>query len=123
MPSIVAQVRTLIADLPLVTVPVYGVRLPNDIALPVILVTKISVTRGLTHSGSTGIAEARIQVDIYGETMATTQTLADAVRAFLHGYVGGSIAQVSMELEQDFVDEPDDSFRVSLDFIVNFYEE
>jgi hypothetical protein len=65
----------------LVTDRVYQVVLPQETALPAVLITRISTTgRELTQDGTLGVAEAVMEIASYATTINEAQALSRACR-------------------------------------------
>lgn len=101
-------------------------------AFPALVLTQVSVDRAWTHSGPTGLDQARVQFDCYATDAATCRALAALVQAEMElgaqvppyspKTVGSTIFHVGM-LDAQRTFEPDDlgnnvrAFRESLDFL------
>lgn len=67
------------------TLRIYPKRLPLDPSLPAITYDLIDQERKQSHSGYSGLNQARIQVTIWGEGYDSTQAILDQVLTFI-GY-------------------------------------
>lgn len=99
---------------------------PQGLAPPRIVLWTISGGADYTLSGPSGLCDARVQVNCYGQSVAAAKGLAGQVRAALSGWRGGAIEAVFHENTTDLA--PDTStplrvFGVALDFLVHFQQE
>jgi len=108
----------------LVGARVYSGNGPQEATLPAVVITRISTTRELAHSGPSGLAEARLQVSCYARTYDQAKDLAAKVVACLDGYsgtVGGEkIQRAEVVNELDFYDADLDEHHVPVDVMVTF---
>lgn len=104
----------------------YPQRLPQNTALPAGTYQRISAVRPIQHDGATGLVACRIQISLYGERYGDIKTLADLVRARLHGYAGywpATWVQLATLLdEQDGYEEAIEIQRIIQDYQI-FYKE
>jgi len=61
---------------------------PDEAAPPVVLLTLDNDKRLLSHSGSLGLAEAALSVDVWAEGEETALALLAAAKEQLHGFAG-----------------------------------
>jgi len=127
-----AIVSRLLNDVPvaaLVAARVYAGRRPQGSDYPSVVVNRISGTPIYTDEGETGLAQARLQIDCWGESYAsakyTARAVKDALSAF-HGVVNGVTFQnVLLDAERDLSESGGNvseyPFRTGLDFVV-WYE-
>lgn len=112
----------------LVSSRVYPLRAPDGVAAPFIVYQRISGVRWRTLSGACGIAQPRIQIDVYAATYAGAKALASAVRVALDGYrgivAGVRIGGITLETDQDLLEDDIDPVlhRVTMDFMVTHDE-
>ncbi len=72
----------------------YPIEIPSDAAFPAWSYQVIDRDQLLAHSGSTGLFDCRIQIDIVAKGTASksdyqiTREIASAIRTFFDGYVG-----------------------------------
>jgi len=87
-------------------------RLPQGVTFPAILYQRITTTRNHAINATVGVTEAAIQVDCMADSYSEAKTLADEVRAVLHGYRGawGSLIarHVSLRTENDMYEQDGD---------------
>lgn len=71
----------------LVSTRVYNLRIPQGATFPLITIARVSTTRILSQdsSGSSGTANARVQIDAWASTHKVAKQITDAVRAYLNG--------------------------------------
>lgn len=85
---------------------IYPMRLPDAVVYPAVGYRKISGPRHDSHSGSSGLAEARFQFDVWAvDYLAAKQVAQQLVRAFdgyrgSLGQTGGVSARVVNELDE-----------------------
>lgn len=108
---------------------VYWGSRPQGGTLPDIIIRNISGAPIYTDDGESGLAEARLEIDCYGETFGNAKSVARAVIVSLSaffGQVGGVTFQyILLDSERDFRDAGINAdeylFRTNMDFIV-WYE-
>lgn len=80
-------------------------RLPQGVTFPAIRYQRITATRMQSLDANVGVTEVTMQVDCLAPTYSACKTLADEVRAILHGYQGtwGALKArlVTLESEND----------------------
>lgn len=97
---------------------------------PNIRYTKISGTEEYSHSGPTGLQQARYQFDVYALHPVAARQLADALRLALGGFVGTMEgAEGIVEIGAIFFEDEDASYVdelevhwVRMDFMIWFSE-
>jgi len=93
---------------------------PQGIALPGVVLTRVSGAEGMTMAGPDGLTVARVQIDCWARTYAGAVDLSRAVVAVLHGYRGGGFQGVfhlaTRDGREGGSNAADMPFRVSLDF-------
>lgn len=98
---------------------------PQGQPLPAVVLNTAADVQGVTMAAPEGHSEALVQVDSYGETYASSKSLARAVRSVLSGYSGGDILGVfevaSRDTREDGSTEPGRPYRVSADYTVRYY--
>lgn len=107
---------------------IYPLRAPDRVALPYLTYQRISGARWRSIDGPSGMAQPRIQVDVWADRYDVSKSVAGAVRNALDGWrgtvagvrVGGIALEGDQDLFEDEVDPP--LYRVSLDFIVTHNE-
>jgi hypothetical protein len=97
---------------------------PQGQPFPAVVLNTISQTEGYTLQGPNGIAQARVQVDCYGDSYGAAKQLSRAVRSLLSGYQHGALqgdflagTRDSREVGSNDAARP---YRSSLDFMVQF---
>lgn len=99
-----AQISALVGD------RMYPTRLPQGATLPALTYSRVSSVRQYTHSGPSGLDDARIQVTCWDTTYDGAKALATAVRQDLEA--AGYRHQNEVDL-----DEPDtETYLTVLDF-------
>lgn len=99
---------------------VYPRKMPPDPVFPLVLYTRVSTPpRGLTHSGPVGLAEPRIQFDVWATDPLDADAVAEQLRLAVHGFRGSmdDVVVGSAQVVNDFdADDPDTGlFRRVLD--------
>lgn len=124
-----ALIAKLLADggvAALVGTRVYPVARPQGSVFPAVTLATVSNVPVYTNDGESGIAEARVQIDCWGETYGSVKTAARAVIAALSAFFGtvdGTVFQyVLLDGERDSRESgsnaPEYLFRTQLDFRV-----
>lgn len=110
----------------LVGTRVYPLILPQEATYPALAYMVVSDDRPQSHSGPTGLATPRIQIDCWGATYGATKLLERAVRLALEGYVGAmgsvTVRGVFLDTAQDLFDEEAQKYRVRMDFFISYRE-
>lgn len=107
---------------------VYPRRMPTGATFPLVLYTRISTTRGHSHSGPDGLPEPRIQFDVYGLDPDTVDATAQELRLALDGFRGqmGDVVVGSVRIVGEHDDDPDDLetglYRRTLDALIQHEE-
>lgn len=110
---------------------------PESAALPYVVYQTISTARPRHLGGTSGIAERRIQLDVYAATLTSAESVSEELRELFSAFRGamGSSAQVNIRScfvddEDDLYEEPVDSggiesgvFRVRLDIVLGHLED
>src|ERR1044072_5023113 len=96
----------------------YDLVAPQKTATPFAIVQRVSSERVRAINGPSGIAQALIQVDVYGDDSAGVRETADAIETILDGYsgtvmcgtpsVGVKIAGISLQNEHNILDQTDE---------------
>ena len=114
------EVQTLLAAA--VTGTVVWHRVPDDSALPVVVVNRFAGARDKTLDG-VALMEGRIQIDCFGATAVEAMAASRQVRSALEGYVGGSILFVILDGIKDGLEgDPSEAHRVILRFSLQYRE-
>ncbi len=80
----------------LVSTRIYPLLLPQNAILPALTYARVSTERESAFVSDPGLSTARIQVDVWADTVASVQNVAEEVRGALHRY-RGTIATVVIE--------------------------
>ncbi len=113
----------------IVSTRVYPGSLPQGGPRPAITVNRISGAPLYADDGEVGLEDARVQVDCWADTYTGAKLLARAVRDCLSAFAGSvsgvNFRNIMVDAERDLREGGGNSaeypFRVSLDFIVWFY--
>lgn len=107
----------------------YPLRLPENVTYDAATYQRISGPRVHSHSGASGLAAPRFQLDCYSETYLGAKNTAAQVRIALDGYKGtmGGAGGVSVQSclvqdDRDFYDADLRVYRVSLDVVIEHAE-
>jgi len=110
----------------------YPHHLPQSVTVfPVLTFQQISNSHSHHLDSATGVAVARVQVDSWGISLASVESLGEAVRASLQGFTGnmeGSVIHfIQLESEQDLHElglggSDDWIFRRSQDYLIKYAE-
>lgn len=92
--------------------------------LPSIALHMIGHSPGLTHDGSDGFWQGRVQVDVYGATYASAKAVSDALVSLLHGHKGDGFQLIHFDSQRDNFETAaaDRPCRISLDFLTIWSE-
>ena len=109
---------------------VYPAYLPERAGRPAITYRRISTVRNSNHDGPGGLATARVQITAHTDTHPEALTLADTIRARLHGHTGplaptatDSTRFVTVDNELDLgYDDDSEGWNITLDAIIRFKE-
>ena len=90
-------------------------RLPQGVTFPCIRYQRVVTNRVQSLDGTVGVTDALIQVDCMAESYSEAKTLADEVRAILHGYTGafGTLIARMIHLQYESEDYEQDGDRVT----------
>jgi len=112
----------------LVGTRIYGLRKPQNTALPCLTVQRISTAREQTHdtSGASDLASPRFQFDAWAELYETAKPIVDELRAVLNGKRGTiGVGANQVTIQNALVDnevpeiEPEmNLFRARSDYII-----
>lgn len=105
---------------------------PQHASLPYIVIAdRVSTIRRWDMRGTSGLATARVQVDVYAASRSEAKALAFHVRESLDGFAGSlgdGLVQMVQAIDQaETVEPPGDAserptFRVRFDFLVHSNE-
>ncbi|MFC5524017.1 DUF3168 domain-containing protein [Polaromonas jejuensis] len=87
---------------------------PEQPARPYITFQRISANSENVLSGSSGLTNTRMQIDVYADTYVQAQTIAGQVDALMAGWVVPNVSQPA----QDLYEDPVKLHRVSLDYSI-----
>lgn len=114
----------------LVGTRVHPLILPQQATQPALVYLIVSDDRPQSHSGPTGLARPRIQIDCWSATISTGGTYGQAkaieraVRAALEGFIGTmgtvSVRGVTLDTAQDLFDEEGQRYRVRMDWFIAY---
>lgn len=112
----------------LVGTRIYALTLPENPVFPAITGQIISgLDSRLNHSGSTGIEEGSVQLDLYSESLAEVHDLRKKVETALRSLSGsysGTRINFLRKTRTTELHEPDlGEYRISLDFEISFKEQ
>lgn len=106
---------------------VYWVRIPETPTFPLIKVQRISGPRMYSHTGPSGLAHPRFQVDSVAETYEAAAELAEQVRLAMGGVSGTwgpvTVGSSFVEDERDFYEDELGKFRIPTDVTIWHQEE
>lgn len=98
---------------------VYPRKMPRSPAFPLVLYTRISTRRSVTHSGPDGLAEPRMQFDVYAQNPDSADAVAEQLRLAIHGFRGSmgdlAVGSALVVNEQDADDPETGLYRRILD--------
>jgi hypothetical protein len=105
----------------------YWVRKPqSDPGRPYVVMQRATRLPNYHMKGASGYVFSRVQIDVYGDTFASTKAAADALKAVLSGYSSGIIQGAFLDGERDLpaadAGEVSTLFRISLDFTIHHGE-
>jgi hypothetical protein len=83
-------------------------------AKPYIVLQRVSFNSENVMSGSTGLANTRVQIDAYGSTYPEVAALAAQIDALMSGWSVQNISGIA----QDFYESDVQLFRVALDYSI-----
>lgn len=97
----------------------YPLALPQEPTLPAVVYTIISSVpaNSYTNTVDSTAEEARVQVDVYGETYKSVHEVAAVIDAAVLGLTGPDISAIR-ESTQDLYEDDTRFFRVMSDYIV-----
>lgn len=110
----------------LVSTRVYFAHAPQNVALPFVVLSRISGIRSHVLGGTVSLVEARVQIDSYASTVTTARSIANAVRTEINGFRGtqSGVDLQSIQLidEQDGLEGDSEIWRVTSDYKVWYQE-
>jgi hypothetical protein len=105
---------------------IYPNAVPATAALPYVVYHRVSSVHQNCMTGSSGIYEARIQIDAWSVAYRVAKQIGEAIRHALHGYTGDIIGigvrSIRLESDLDFYEPAQSSqdigtHRISQDYI------
>ena len=106
----------------LVSTRIYLLFLSQNATLPALTYARISTERESAFVSDPGLSTARIQVDVWADTVVSVQNVAEEVRGALHRYRGTIVTVVIEEshIENEvMMYEPEtEIYHIVLDFMV-----
>ena len=106
----------------LVSTRIYSLVIPQTCRMPAISYARVSTERESAFITDPGLSTARIQVDVWGETISSVQNISEAVRSALHRYkdtiASVVIDEIHIENETVMYEPETEIYHVALDFLV-----
>lgn len=93
---------------------VYPLTATDNAVTPYITYQRISTNSENVMSGSSGLANTRLQIDVYADTYLLANTVADQVDNLLNAW---AVTNVSVSV-QDLYEDAVKLYRVSMDFSI-----
>ena len=97
--------------------PIWWTALPQDCPTPAVRLTLVSDLRGASHAGSDGLAEAVVQVDVFGDDAGQCQAIRDAILTAAHGVRSAPFDAILHDSSREDVDE-DGTYSAACDLRV-----
>ena len=91
---------------------VYPITAPDGVTKPYLTYQRVSANSENVLSGSTGLVNTRMQIDVYALTYAEAASIAAQVDALMAAWAVQNVSGTS----QDFYEDPVKLFRVSSDY-------
>jgi len=111
---------------------VYALQAPQNSKTPFVVFQRIESERWRSVNGPSGMAQARLQVDAYGDDYYTVKELAADIEAALDGFRGtvefdgGSvnIGGISLQTDEDLLDQtmPPQLYRNRAEYLVTYQQ-
>ncbi len=105
---------------------IYPLVIPQDAALPAIAYQRLSGPREHSHDGASGMAWARMQLAITGESYASAKNTAEQIRAAMDGHKGlmgtVSVGQCLLVNEIDGYAEASDKATIRQQYQIGYKE-
>lgn len=113
---------------------IYHTIAPQNAVDPYVIIQRVDSSRWRDMNGPSGMVQATIQVDVYGESRYTVKEKAQLIEKALDGYIGDvsitgtspmavcKFAGISCQNDVDLFDETDEPHlhRVSSDYLVTY---
>jgi len=94
----------------------------QDTTFPACVMQRVAGARQYHMGAADGLVDARVQFDVWGETIAATKVAARAIIAALNGYTGTLLKGCFIETERDSIDETNDGnvrlYRTTFDVAI-----
>ncbi len=100
---------------------IYPINLPQNPTLPAVTYQRITGPRLRHLTGASGRGDARIQIDCWAVTYGAGKSLAAAIQASLHGYIGLlTTVKVAITLSNEIDDYDEDAreWRIIQDYVI-----
>ena len=110
--TIAEQILALLAGGTAAGTRVYPLTAPDGVAKPYMTYQRISSNSEHVLSGSSGLTNTRVQIDVYATTYAEATSIAAQVDALMSVW---SVQNVSISL-QDFYEDQIQLYRISHDY-------
>lgn len=110
--TIQQQLLTLLSGATAAGTRVYPITAPDGVAKPYLTYQRVSVTSENVLSGESGLANTRMQIDVYALTYAEAASIAGQIDALMATWDVQNVSGIS----QDFYEDPVKLFRVSSDY-------
>ena len=129
--AVVAYLNSKSTITDLVGTRISNVRRPQKDTLPAITVRRVGALHEHNLDGAAGSCVASIQLDCWATTNAAAETIGEAVRLVMDGFVGTmgdkAVAVCTFEFEIDLYDEPRDAsdvgvYHVAQDYAIRYTE-
>ena len=110
----------------LVGIRVYPSLLPQKVTYPAVRYSRVSGERLRSHSGASGLAMPRFQIDAWAETYDEAKAVAKQIRLALDNF-SGTVATVKihaafLDSDRDLYDDKAEVFAVSADYTIAHQE-
>lgn len=107
----------------IVSTRIYPLLLPQDADLPALTYSRISTERESAFMTDPGLSTARIQIDVWAETVADMMNLSEKVRAALHRYTPGTaggcqIVESHIDNEISLYEPDTEVYHMVIDFMI-----
>ena len=112
--SIQEQLSALLSGATDAGANIYPMTAPDSCLRPYITYQRISANSENVMSGSSGLINTRMQIDVYADTYAQSQAVAAAVESMMSGWTVQNVSQPA----QDLYEDPVKLFRVLLDYSI-----
>ena len=95
----------------LVEARVYPQKIPQDVGLPAVAYLRVSKRRVKSHSGPSGLARVRMQVNCTAGSYAVAKTVTAAIGLALDGIgVGGPVTVAGVEIHGSWLESEGDVY-------------